>query len=241
MKILRVVSATLVLLLSSIVLAQYVNSRAENKTYPARDYIMHRIETRYSASGSPESFFYSTSWVKASGEEKTLFIRRKSDGTPVADHGLANEEGQFEYESKASSIRLLDPNNDPDRDKRRSPQYHLTSPQYTRTEKVLGFDAYVLRLELDGQGRYSEVYFAPEVDADPIKIVRVNGDGSKEVDEAVKVEFLSLPKEMFVTPNLPIDFSLIERRIANAEESGNRAAAEQFKEVVANLKRKRQR
>ncbi len=145
MKILRIVSATLVLLLSSIVLAPYVNSRAENKTYPARDFIMHRVETRYSANGSPESFVYSTSWVKASGEAKTLFIRRKSDGTPVVDYGLANEEGQFEYLSGASSIRLLDTNNDPDRDKRRSPQYHLTSPQYNRIEKVLGFDAYVLK------------------------------------------------------------------------------------------------
>ena len=241
MKILRIVSATLVLLLSSIVLAQYVNSRADSKTYPARDCIIHRVETIYSANGSPETFFYSTSWVKASGEEKTLFIRRKSDGTPAVDYVLANEEGQFEQLSGASSIRLLDPNNDPYRDNRRSPQYHLTSPQYNRTEKVLGFDAYVLKADLEGRGGYTEIYFAPEVDADPIKIVRVDRDGSKVVEEAVKVEFVSLPKEMFVTPNLPIDFSIMEQLIADAEASGNRAVAEQFKEHVANLKRKRQR
>ncbi len=99
----------------------------------------------------------------------------------------------------------------------------------------------LVQAELDGRGGYTEVYFAPEVDATPIKIVRVNGDGSKVVDEAVKVEFLSLPKEMFVTPNLPIDYSVIEQRIANAEASGNRAAAEGFKELVANLKRKLQK
>lgn len=241
MKLLRIVSATLVLFLSSIVLVQYVNSRVESRTYPARDYILHRIETRYSVNGSPESFAYITSWVKASGDSKTLFIRRKGDGTPVADYILANEDGQFEYESSASSIRLLHTNNAPDRDKRRSPQYHLTSPQYTRTEKVLGFDAYVLKSESDARGGYTEVYFAPEVDALPIKIITVNGDGSKVVDEGVKVEFSTLPREMFVRPNLTIDFSFIEQRIAEAEKSGNRVAAEGYKEIVANLKRKHQK
>ena len=238
MKTIRIITALLVLLLSSIVLVQYVNSRVENRTYPARDYILHRVETKYSVNSSPESFAYITSWVKASGDTKTLFIRRKSDGTPVVDYILANEDGQFEYESGASSIRLLHSNKDPDRDKRRSPQYHLTSPQYTRTEKVLGFDAYVLKSEVDETGGYSEIYFAPEVDALPIKIVTVNGNGSKVVDEAVKVEFLPLPQDMFVTPPLPIDFSFIERQIAEREKAGDRTAAEGFKELVSNLKRK---
>ena len=102
MKTIRIITALLVLLLSSIVLVQYVNSRVENRTYPARDYILHRVETKYSVNSSPESFAYITSWVKASGDTKTLFIRRKSDGTPVVDYILANEDGQFEYESGAS-------------------------------------------------------------------------------------------------------------------------------------------
>ncbi len=238
MKKLRIIFVLFTLCPGSVALAQYAKRSAIEKTYPARDYIMQQTETRYLADGSVKSIGYKTSWVKASGEIKTVAVRFKDD-KPIVSYGLGNENGQFWYKANEAKIYLSGTHNDPWRDNRRSPQYLLTSPQYIRTDKVLGYTAYVTKTPA------FELYFAPEVGPNPIKTVSIVKNSKDEIVERVvlepvKIEFSPVLQEMFATPNLPIDFSEIEQEITQAETDGNRNIAEHLKGLVASLKQKRQ-
>lgn len=102
---------------------------------------------------------------------------------------FSNDSTQESYASIGQGVFLVD---DDERALVRIGSYHRSpnaesirsSPKYIRTEKVLGYEAYVLRQE--GPGLTAEIYYAPALNVDVIKQV-VTKPGSTMTLEPVSI------------------------------------------------------
>ena len=99
-------------------------------------------------------------------------------------------------------------------------------PNFLRDDWVQGYQTYVIRFPDDDGNGYSDMYYAPELDGQPIREVTVS-IGGVSIVETVQITLGDPDDRVFgPLPNLLVDYDFFRSKIAIMEESGKRDTAE---------------
>jgi hypothetical protein len=231
---LKVVAAVVFLL----GLALFVNSQiSAQKTAQAglseqKPFVVHYLVSRSSEGGILQPYEYRVKYVNSSGEWKES--RYSFDGKVVT--WCASKEGLYvvgkasrQYYGKYDPEMIRHPN--------ASKEAITSSPQFTRTERIVGLEAYVL---IDvGSNVETETAFAVETGKIPLRIISRLTQGDTQlvnVTEAVGVDFREIAEAEYQLPNLPIRFDLASQRVQALKQAGQNELAATLESAMSQLK-----
>jgi len=229
------VVATAVFLLG---LALFVNSQisAQKATQPEsseqKPFVIHYLVSRSSDGGALQPYEYRVKYVNSSGEWKES--RYSFDGKVVT--WSASKDGLFivgkdsrQYYGKYDPEMIRHPN--------ASKEAITSSPQFTRTERVAGLEAYVLKET--GPSAETETAVAVETGKIPLRTVSILKQGDRQVVhriEAVGVEFRDIADDEYQLANLPIRFELAGQRVQSLKQAGQSELAATLESAMNKLK-----
>lgn len=104
------------------------------------------------------------------------------------------------------------------------------SPNFVRDDVVQGYVTYVLHFPDDDGGGYVDMYFAPELDGQPIRTVTVSRSGVS-IAEAIEIKLGDPDDKVFGTlPKWMVNYDRFKEKIQAMEDTGK-------PEVAAGLRR----
>jgi hypothetical protein len=96
-------------------------------------------------------------------------------------------------------------------------------PNFLKDDWVKGYSTYVLRFQ-DEDGGYSDMYFSPDLNNQPLKRVNVSAQGV-EVEEVFQIDLGDPDDRAFAPlPKWVVNYDLFKQKIAKMEEAGNHSA-----------------
>ena len=189
---------TLITLLVFVLLGQQPMQKAvtsqEKHSHPAFTLVLN-ITTNRPDGGQQVS--EETRYVSSNGSVRN--IRKKGDGTVTSDYLYESGKGGFyvQHEEK----KLVKSYGMPPEASGKLPtaEQLKSNPNFVRTEKLLGYTAYVLKEGGNGvssegkkmpkSGIVTEYYYAPELGRTPLKVVRYREETAFSISEPVSVTF----------------------------------------------------
>jgi hypothetical protein len=219
-------------------LALFVSSRinaqktAQANSGEQKPFVIHYLVSRSSGGGSLQPYEYRVKYVNSSGEWKES--RYSFDGQVVT--WSASKDGLYivrkdslQYYGKYDPEMIRHPN--------ASREAITASPQFTRTEKVAGLEAYILKDS--GVDAETEMAFALETGKIPLRTVSTLRQGDRRavnMIEAVGVEFRDIAEDEFRLPTLPLRFDVASQRAQALRQAGQSELAETLEKTMSTLK-----
>jgi hypothetical protein len=103
------------------------------------------------------------------------------------------------------------------------------SPNFLRDDWVQGYATYVLRFTDDDGGGYVDMYFAPELDGQPLRKVTVF-KGGVGIEEAIQIKLGDPDSRAFGSlPEWLVDYDRFKEKIQAMEEHGKPEIAESLR------------
>jgi hypothetical protein len=205
------VNLVLVILIGAVVLGvvtrmNFTRSMQNKKTA----YTVVLQATEYDASGKGTPVYTETRYASANGNWYS--IRLYADGRNDETFALI---GRGVYAKVGSKLNFLSDYDAP------TPMMSLEklqkSPNYVRTETVLGQEAAVLKT--GDPNNVIELYRAPSLGGDIIKMVRHAGSETVTVLEPLSLTFGEPDASLLKMPNLPVDRTHFEELHGNGKGS----------------------
>jgi hypothetical protein len=101
-----------------------------------------------------------------------------------------------------------------------------SDPRFVREEVVQGYNTYVLRYEVDKDGSYEEEYYAPELDNNAIRGVKVAPHGVSTT-EMVQLTLGNPADDVFTSvPKKPVKYDAFKNKMKALEEDGKHEAVD---------------
>lgn len=98
--------------------------------------------------------------------------------------------------------------------------------RFVRDEIVQGYQTYVLHYLVDKDGSYQDEYYAPDLDGQAIKSIKVAPYGSS-ITELISVSMGEPDERVFASlPNWIVNYDKFKGKIQALEDDGNHAGAE---------------
>jgi len=169
---------------------------------------------------------------KSDGTWKELKVAYKSGGEILKDQMTfgAPSRGAFRVDKKNGNLVFLSS----------MPSKETTSyvqvtdghehPQFLRDDVVNGYKTYVIHDLVGDDGSYEDDYYAPELDGELIKSVKVAPYGGS-VTELVSIELGDPDESVFdALPNLTVTYEEFKGKIEAMEANGEHATAESLRQ-----------
>ena len=237
MRNLRIVSVIILVLGVTAFAVSYASksTKPEGLRKYKQDFVLISSETDFPVDGEPRLNATHVRMVRANGEWKEHSTFYESNGTTHSRVTVGKAEGVYNVDEQKEKLELLS------KSRPSPPEYHSEEflrnhPQFIREDSILGYKAYVSRIEFPDPNEYTEIYRSAITGAIPLKIVFRRLNEGDKIIEAIKIDFGPIDDAMFNTPDFPVSFDLLESKIKAMEAQGNKRLADLLYKQIEDIK-----
>lgn len=196
------------------------------------------LEPQLQARLNQADYVITTRYRKSDGTWKEVKTTYKSTGQVLKDEMSFGVPGRGVFHVDKNKGTLVFLSSMPAKDTISYVQltYGHENPRFLRDEVVQGYQTYVLHDVVGNDGSYEDDYFAPELDDELIKSVKVAPYGGS-VTEAINIQLGEPDERVFESlPSGTVDYDEFNKKIHLMEERGAHETAESLREDMKQQK-----
>jgi hypothetical protein len=201
----------------------YRKSSVGVKAQPPRDLVVLYRETLYPADKSQPARDLSLRerWIRADGSWKEYRFDKYVDRTITWVHSpegslLFNssvKKGEYNGHFQKADLRY------------QSPEFLKAHPGFVREDRLLGYPAFVVRTNVQGEWDWAENWYVPDITFLPIKLVESTRRG-QQVIEPFNVHYTPVTEGHLEKPDFEIDTTAFQIKIDNLRAKGRTEEAD---------------
>ncbi|MEK6409486.1 MAG: hypothetical protein AABN34_21385 [Acidobacteriota bacterium] len=209
-------------------------SLAHKKSEPAapQSLLIHYIQSWRNSDGVLEPVGYYIRAVHSSGIWKETRYSFNGSRSVVA----SDEDGLYVRRGDEEAKQLYAQTDPQVQNRYRTAADYINSPQFVRTETLLGRTVYVISTKTGENDQYSELSFGLDVGGGgttPLRIVAFDGDQVLFRMDPVAIEVRGLSEaEVRLPAHLPVKTDVLKQRAEGSRQRGQNAIAEGLERLI---------